>query len=31
MAALRALFKPYIEDGKPAAVYVLVPINFQQA
>lgn len=31
MAALRALFKPYMEDGKPVAVYVLVPINFQQA
>ena len=31
MAAMRALFKPYMEDGKPSAVYVLVPINFQQA
>lgn len=29
-AAMRALFKPYMEDGKPVAVYVLVPINFQQ-
>lgn len=30
IAAMRALFKPYMEDGKPVAVYVLVPINFQQ-
>lgn len=30
VAAMRALFKPYMEDGKPVAVYVLVPINFQQ-
>ncbi|WP_228894011.1 energy transducer TonB [Pseudoduganella aquatica] len=28
-AAMRTLFKPYMEDGKPVAVYVLVPINFQ--
>ena len=28
-AAMRTLFKPYIEDGKPVPVYVLVPINFQ--
>jgi protein TonB len=28
-AALRTLFKPYIEDGKPVPVYVLVPINFR--
>lgn len=28
-AALRALFKPYMEDGKAVPVYVLVPINFQ--
>ncbi len=28
-AALRALYKPYLEDGKPVSVYVLVPINFQ--
>ena len=28
-AALRSLFKPYMEDGKPVAVYVLVPINFK--
>lgn len=27
-AALRALFKPYLEDGKAVPVYVLVPINF---
>ncbi|GGY18893.1 TonB family protein [Massilia dura] len=28
-AALRSLFKPYMEDGKPVPVYVLVPINFK--
>lgn len=28
-AALRALFKPHLEDGKPVAVFVLVPLNFQ--
>lgn len=28
-AAMRTVFKPYMEDGKPVAVYVLVPINFQ--
>lgn len=28
-AALRALFKPHMEDGKPVAVFVLVPLNFQ--
>ncbi|MRV75416.1 TonB family protein [Duganella sp. FT92W] len=28
-AAMRALFKPYVEDGKAVPVYVLVPINFQ--
>jgi protein TonB len=28
-AALRALFKPHFEDGKPVAVFVLVPLNFQ--
>lgn len=28
-AALRALYKPYLEDGKAVPVYVLVPINFQ--
>jgi protein TonB len=28
-AVLRALYKPYVEDGKPVAVYALVPINFQ--
>jgi protein TonB len=30
-AALHALFKPYIEDGRPVAVYVIVPLNFQLA
>lgn len=28
-AVLRALFKPYMEDGKPVAVYAIVPITFQ--
>ena len=28
-AALRALFKPHIEDGRPVAVYVIVPLNFE--
>jgi protein TonB len=28
-AVLRALFKPYLEDGKALAVYALVPISFQ--
>ncbi|WP_225869911.1 energy transducer TonB [Glaciimonas sp. PCH181] len=28
-ALLRALFKPYMEDGKPMPVYAIVPINFQ--
>jgi len=28
-AVLGALFKPCIENGKPAAVYALVPIRFQ--
>lgn len=28
-AALRALIKPYTEDGKPLAVYAIVPISFQ--
>ncbi|HZV63349.1 MAG TPA: energy transducer TonB, partial [Telluria sp.] len=27
-AALHALFKPHIEDGRPVAVFVLVPLNF---
>lgn len=27
-AALRAQFKPYIEDGRAVAVYVIVPLNF---
>src|SRR5471032_1445914 len=29
-AVQRTLFKPKLEDGKPVAVYALVPINFQQ-
>jgi protein TonB len=28
-AVLRALYKPFIEDGKAVPVYVLIPINFQ--
>lgn len=28
-AVMRALYKPYIEDGKAIPVYALVPINFQ--
>lgn len=28
-AAMGALFKPYVEDGKAVPVYVIVPINFQ--
>ncbi|MYN00563.1 TonB family protein [Pseudoduganella sp. DS3] len=28
-AVMRALFKPYVEDGKAQPVYVVVPINFQ--
>ena len=28
-AAMRALFKPMIENGKPVPVYVLVPLTFQ--
>jgi protein TonB len=28
-AVARAVFKPYIEDGKAIAVYVIVPIGFQ--
>jgi protein TonB len=30
-AAQRALFKPYLEDGRPVAVFVIVPLNFQLA
>ena len=30
-AALRAQFKPHIEDGRAVAVYVIVPLNFQLA
>lgn len=28
-ALMRALFKPYMEDGKAMPVYAIVPINFQ--
>lgn len=28
-AASRAVFKPFIEDGKPVAAYAIVPIRFQ--
>ncbi|MET3131039.1 protein TonB [Oxalobacteraceae bacterium GrIS 1.11] len=28
-AALRALFKPLTEDGKPVSAFVIVPLNFQ--
>jgi len=28
-AAKHALFKPYMEDGKPVSVFVIVPLNFQ--
>ncbi|HWT71601.1 MAG TPA: energy transducer TonB, partial [Oxalicibacterium sp.] len=27
-AVMRALFKPYIEDGKAIPVYAIIPINF---
>ncbi|QYF95527.1 energy transducer TonB [Massilia sp. PAMC28688] len=30
-AALRAQFKPHMEDGRAVAVYVIVPVNFQLA
>jgi len=30
-AAMRALFKPYLEDGKAIPVYVIVPINFRMS
>jgi protein TonB len=30
-AALRALFKPHVEDGRPVSVFVIVPLNFQLA
>lgn len=30
-AALRAVFKPHLEDGRAVAVYVIVPLNFQLA
>jgi protein TonB len=28
-AALNALFKPHIENGRPIAVYAMVPIGFK--
>ena len=28
-AVQRALFKPYTEDGKPVAVFAIIPISFQ--
>lgn len=31
IAAARALFKPYVEDGKATPVYVVVPIDFSLA
>lgn len=31
VAVMRALFKPYVEDGKAQPVYVVVPINFQMS
>lgn len=30
-AAMRALFKPHVEDGRAVSVYVIVPLNFQLA
>lgn len=30
-AAMRAVFKPHLEDGRAVAVYVIVPLNFQLA
>ncbi|MDQ1922703.1 energy transducer TonB [Massilia pseudoviolaceinigra] len=30
-AALRAVFKPHVEDGHPVSVYVIVPLTFQLA
>lgn len=30
-AAMRALFKPHLEDGRAVSVYVIVPLNFQLA
>jgi protein TonB len=30
-AAMRTLFKPYLEDGKAIPVYVIVPINFRMS
>jgi protein TonB len=30
-AALRALFKPHMVDGRPVAIFVIVPLNFQMA
>jgi protein TonB len=28
-AVMRAVFKPYVEDGKPQAVFAIIPIRFQ--
>ncbi|WP_460837368.1 energy transducer TonB [Noviherbaspirillum agri] len=28
-AAMRAVFKPHIEDGRPVAVFAIIPIRFQ--
>jgi protein TonB len=28
-AVMRAIFKPYVEDGKPQAVFAIIPIRFQ--
>lgn len=30
-AAMRAVFKPHVEDGHPVSVYVIVPLTFQLA
>jgi protein TonB len=30
-AAMRALFKPHMEDGRAVPVYVVVPLNFSLA
>lgn len=28
-AAMRAVFKPHMEDGRPVAVFAIIPIRFQ--
>jgi hypothetical protein len=28
---MSALFKPYMEDGRPVAVFVIIPLNFTLA